>query len=70
MGQHPAGAANPAACAALYHVPIRRLLTAIKQGECEAPRRVGRRSILTYAAVERWLESFDARSTNKESSHA
>jgi hypothetical protein len=69
MGMHPAGAASPMACARLYHIPVRRLLTAIKHGECEAPRRVGRRSVLTYAAVERWLATFDARSTTNGESH-
>jgi hypothetical protein len=63
MGTHPAGAANPSACAALYHIPLRRLLTAIKLGDCEPPRRVGRRSVLTYAAVEKYLESFQHRSS-------
>jgi len=61
MGTHPVGAASPMVCARLYHLPIRRLLTAIKQGECEAPRRVGRRSVLTFAAVERYLETFPNR---------
>jgi hypothetical protein len=67
---HPAGAASPMACAALYHIPIRRLLEAIRQGDCESPRRVGRRSILTYAAVQKYLESFPHRSINGESHHA
>ncbi len=63
MGMRPAGAASPMARARLYHVPIRRLLNAIKHGECEAPRKVGRRSVLTFAAVELWLnlESFPCR---------
>ena len=61
---HPAGAASPMACAKLYHIPPRRLLTAIKQGDCEAPSKVGRRSVLTFAAVERWLQTFPVASSN------
>jgi hypothetical protein len=57
---HPAGAASPMTCAKLYNLPIARLLADIRLGRCEAPRQVGRRSILTFAAVERYLDSFDA----------
>ena len=55
---YPAGADSVRAVAKLYHVPLRRLRTAINQGECECPRQVGARALLTYAAIERWLESF------------
>jgi hypothetical protein len=58
MGTHPAGAASPMTCAHLYHLPIRRLLMAIKHGECAPPKKIGRRSVLKFADVERWLESF------------
>jgi excisionase family DNA binding protein len=58
MGQYPVGAAAPAACAKLYNIPRDRLRRAIRNGECEAPRVVGRRSVLKYASIEQWLETF------------
>jgi hypothetical protein len=57
---HPAGAASPDFCAKLYNIPRARLQRDIRNGRCEAPRKIGRKSILTYAAIERYLESFDA----------
>jgi hypothetical protein len=58
MGQPPIGAASPMACAKLYNIPIRRLLRAIKIGDCEPPRKCGTRHLCTYASIERYLETF------------
>lgn len=58
MNPQPVMAAAPEVCARAYHLPLRRLLNAINRGECQAPYVVGRRHILTFAAVEKYLEYF------------
>jgi hypothetical protein len=50
-------AAAPLEAARRYNIPIRQLRDAIASGACEPPRACGRRSILTFAAVERWLST-------------
>jgi hypothetical protein len=65
MSEHAMLAGTIASVAKAYGLNPKALYRAIKSGELEAPRRVGRRSIISTASVNKWLASLPPTKTSR-----